>query len=96
MYYVGGTRNVAKAVKKIAQGAAMGGYQVVQRAVRQMCELWFVCFILLHMLCALGKSTKTHLYWCMKKCGDDAEQLRSDILNIVQHYIPSKLCELNF
>ena len=33
-----------------------------------------------------GKSTKTHLYWCMKHANGDAEVLRESILNISRHY----------
>ena len=34
----------------------------------------------------LGKSTKTHMYWSMKNCGNDPKKLRASIMNIVQHY----------
>ena len=33
-----------------------------------------------------GKSTKTHLYWSMKNCNGDADELRRRIQNIVTHY----------
>ena len=34
----------------------------------------------------VGKSTKTHLYWCMKNAGGDPTELRRLIMNISQHY----------
>ena len=34
----------------------------------------------------LGRSTKTHLYWCMKNAGGDPTELRRLIMNISQHY----------
>ena len=34
----------------------------------------------------LGKSTKTHLYWCMKNAGGDPGILRARVLNISKHY----------
>ena len=40
----------------------------------------------------IGKSTKTHMYWAMKNCGGDGAQLRSGILNVVQHYQVSNAC----
>ncbi len=33
-----------------------------------------------------GKSTKVHLYYCMKNCNGSPDILRADILNIVEHY----------
>ncbi|XP_064382205.1 uncharacterized protein LOC135331087 [Halichondria panicea] len=32
------------------------------------------------------KSTKVHLYYCMKNCEQSADNLRKNILNIVKHY----------
>eukprot|EP00731_Ephydatia_muelleri_P021927 Em0014g518a len=32
------------------------------------------------------KSTKTHLYWCMKNCTGNADDLRVMIMNISRHY----------
>ena len=36
--------------------------------------------------CIAGRSTKIHLYYCMKNSGGDAEVLQSKILSIVNHY----------
>ena len=38
------------------------------------------------LLIHTGKSTKVHLYWCMKNCALDPDNLRKQILNISQHY----------
>lgn len=38
------------------------------------------------LLIHTGKSTKVHLYWCMKNCAQDPDNLRKQILNISQHY----------
>ena len=63
---------------------------MVQSAVRQVYALKLLCRVNVYVgTCIwlkLGKSTKTHLYWTMKNCGGDADQLRSGILNIVKHY----------
>jgi hypothetical protein len=32
------------------------------------------------------KSTKVHLYYCMKNCSNSGDTLRSSIMNIVEHY----------
>eukprot|EP00731_Ephydatia_muelleri_P025831 Em0017g914a len=32
------------------------------------------------------KSTKTHLYWCMKNCTGNADDLHVMIMNISRHY----------
>ena len=37
-------------------------------------------------LCALGRSTKTHLYWCMENAGGNHVTLRERIMNISKHY----------
>ena len=34
----------------------------------------------------VGVSTKTHIYWSMKNCDGNAEELEACILNIVKHY----------
>ena len=34
----------------------------------------------------LGRSTKTHLYWCMKNCAGNHADLKERILNISHHY----------
>ena len=31
-------------------------------------------------------STKRHLYWAMKNCNGNADELRKSILNIIRHY----------
>ena len=32
------------------------------------------------------KSTKVHLYWCMRNCDGTAANLQFKILNIINHY----------
>ena len=34
----------------------------------------------------LEKSTKVHLYYCMKSCNGDAADLQCRIMNVVKHY----------
>ena len=45
---------------------------------RYMCH----CTCIIHV----GKSTKVHLYYCMKNCAQSPAKLRESILNIVDHY----------
>lgn len=33
-----------------------------------------------------GSSTKRHLYWAMKNCNGNADELQKSILNISKHY----------
>ena len=41
------------------------------------------------------KCTKTHIYYAMKNCNGDAEELKRYIVNIVDHYqIKEFLCNL--
>ena len=80
-----GTKNVAKMLKKVCVGT------VAQRG-----KTWFPELADKSMLCSYyaialfvtypGKSTKTHLYWCMKNAGGDPEVLRARVLNISKHY----------
>ena len=78
---------MAKILKKVCMGT------VAQRG-----KTWFPELSdksMLHGICVhaiscecnyAGKSTKTHLYWCMKRANGDAEVLRESILNISRHY----------
>ena len=68
-----GTKNVVKKVKKVAEGK--------------------VCYFILiytdinyFFFCLLERSTKVHLYYCMKNCGRSPDRLREMILKIVKHY----------
>ena len=36
---------------------------------------------------SIGKSIKTHLYWCMKNCTNNPDKLRQLIMNIPLHYM---------
>ena len=38
------------------------------------------------VLIGTEKSTKVHLYYCMKNCAQSGKQLQKSILNIVKHY----------
>lgn len=47
------------------------------------------------MLSLIGKSTKVHLYYCMKNCNLSGDILRKNILNIVKHYQVSTVRQNN-
>ena len=47
---------------------------------------WLLVTITIKIINILGKSTKVHLYYCMKNCERSADKLRSNILNIITHY----------
>ena len=77
------TKNVAKILKKVCVGTvAQGG------------KTWFpeladknkYLFTLALFKLVTGKSTNTHLYWCMKNAGGDPGILRARVLNISKHY----------
>ena len=44
-----------------------------------------LCVVLIFVLCS-ERSSKVHLYYCMKNCGGSPELLRESILNICEHY----------
>ena len=87
LYTHTGTKNVAKQMTKISQG------RVRDKRVTWFPELadksmfmWedVLISISLH---AIGKSIKTHLYWCMRNCEEKADHLKSPrVENIPSHY----------
>ena len=95
-----GTKSVAKAMKKIAQGAAKWEGTKWFRDLSDTCMRLYMYNHVLALRTVTstllflytGKSTKTHMYWATKNCGGDGAQLRSDILNVVQHYQVSNTC----
>lgn len=90
-----GTKNVAKELKKIAQGANKweGVNWFRELSDKRKCMNLHVCGVYGHVHvytcecepCA-GRSTKVHLYWAMKNCNGSPENLRQKILNTSSHY----------
>lgn len=84
-----GTKGVAKAMKKIAQGpqSKEGDKWFLELSDKRK---WSVSLEYHHwlsfLLIQLGKSTKTHLYWAMKNCDGTGDDLRKRIMNILKHY----------
>ena len=37
-------------------------------------------------ICYSARSTKVHLYWCMRNCGGNPDRLRAMIMNISKHF----------
>ena len=74
-------------MKSISVGALKraGG---VSRTVGQKLVLILFCVICCcHVkMFTIGRSTKVHLYHCMKNCEQSPEKLRTSVLNIVNQY----------
>ena len=75
-----------KAVKKVGQG------KVKDEGKVWFTQLWdkrtlfgLLCVVLIFVL-GSERSSKVHLYYCMKNCGGSPEQLRECIMNICEHY----------
>ena len=44
------------------------------------------CFLKIISIVLTVKCTKTHIYYAMKNCNGDADELKRYIINIVDHY----------
>ena len=88
-----GTKNVAKQMKKVSTGTKknVGKTWFAELSDKRMFLINMTPLIIL-LLHLLGKSTKVHLYYCMKNCAQSASHLRNSTLNIVQHYQVSYGC----
>ena len=60
------------------------------------CQFSSILYCHICMCMCLGKSTKVHLYYCMKNCAQSPTKLRESILNIVDHYQVSQKCIISF
>lgn len=69
-------------MKAIAEGAAKHARTKWFPELSDKCKKWFVFY----QTPLIGKSTKTHLYYCMKNSDGCPDTLQSSIDNIVQHY----------
>ena len=75
-----GTKNVAKIVC-VGTVAQRGKTWFPELADKSKYPFTLALFKLV-----IGKSTKTHLYWCMKNACGDPGILRARVLNISKHY----------
>ena len=51
------------------------------------CIIVRTCMLIIYFsYLVLGSSTKRHLYWAMKNCNGNADELQKSILNISKHY----------
>ena len=77
---------MAKEMRKICAGT-----------VRNRDKTWFselsnkgVCVVIWKykytVFCHLAKTTKVHLYWCMRNCNGDPDRLCAIIMNISKHF----------
>ena len=86
---VSGTKNVAKSMK-ISCGTkkTKENSWFVELSDKCKCSVYLLVSysIDIHVHVHLGKSTKVHLYYCMKNCAQSPMKLRENILNIVEHY----------
>ena len=93
-----GTKNVAKQMKKIAQGARKWEGNKWFDELSDKCMFILFCVYSYSVNCCTvfnsGKSTKTHLYWSMNNCNSVGDELRTGILNIVTHYKVSMVLSL--
>lgn len=89
-----GTKNVAKELKKVCRGAVRGRdvtwfTQLSDKGACVFMSLLLHAIVLLlctFPTCIIAKSTKTHLYWCMKNCNGNPAVLRARIMGISKHF----------
>ena len=84
-----GTKNVAKELKKICQGAnkwegVNWWRELADKRTSYKQKYTCTCMCMQNHL--IGKSTKVHLYWAMKNCDGSPEDLRHKIMNTSKHY----------
>ena len=81
-----GTKNVAKGLDKVTKGR---GIDNIKAELRDKSKEIISCppRVLLTLCWIYSEaSTKRHLYWCMKNCGESELELQSSIMNISKHY----------
>ena len=89
-----GTKNVAKELKKVSTGlVSMRNKKWFPQLADKRTVFPLVFFTLINAL-SLGRSTKIHLYWCMKTCDGSATDLQLRICNISHHYQVYQSCHL--
>ena len=84
-----GTKNAAKQLKKITEGANKweGVNWWRELADKRRCKFVDVyTFLAFRITYNIGKSTKVHLYWSMKNCNGSPGDLRCKIMNTSKHY----------
>ena len=103
--YIPGTKNVAKELQKISQGAnkweGVNWFQQLSDKRQPTClQLKYmqkcVCGLILCTCIHVGKSTKVHMYWAMKNCDSSSEDLRQKIMNTSKHYQVIFTCTVKF
>lgn len=79
---------MAKGMKKIAHGRVReeGKVWFGELADKRTFVSFLYCEHFKKHIVSTERSTKVHLYYCMKNCGGSASKLQASILNIVQHY----------
>ena len=75
-------------MKKVAEGKVKDEEKVWFKELRDKRMLFYTNLLRyqLFFFCLLERSTKVHLYYCMKNCGRSPDRLREMILKIVKHY----------
>ena len=71
-------------MKKVAEGKVKDEGKVWFKELRDKRMLFYTNFDF--FFCLLERSTKVHLYYCMKNCGRSPDRLREMIFKIVKHY----------
>ena len=81
-----GAKNVDKEMRKICAGTVWNRDKTwfSELSDKGVCVvMWKYKFI---VFCHLARTTKVHLYWCMRNCGGDPDRLRAMIMNINKHF----------
>ena len=76
---------MGKAVRKVGQGEVKDEGKVWFGQLRNKSRIYCLCRINIYYIYA-ERSSKVHLYYCMKNCGQSPDKLRDTILNLIQHY----------
>ena len=74
-----GTKNVAKELRKICAG-------LVHARDPDKGMFFLEIFTINGISLYSARSTKVHLYWCMRNCGGNPNRLRAMIMNISKHF----------
>ena len=71
-------------MKNVGQGKVKDEGKVWFKELQDKRTLFgLLCVVLIFVLCS-ERSSKVHLYYCMKNCSGSPEQLRESIMNYLQ------------
>ena len=81
-----GTKNVAKELHKICAGPVSAKDKIWFPELLDKGMFSLEIFTINGISHHSARSTKVHLYWCMKNCGSNPDHLSAMIMNISKHF----------